>query len=369
MSGSTFGTLFRITTFGESHGLGIGAIIDGCPSGIPLSEEDIQVYLNRRKPGQNPFSTPRVEADVCKILSGVFDGKTTGTPIMVVVENTNQQSGDYSEIASYYRPGHADYPWEMKYGFRDYRGGGRSSGRETTARVIGGAIAAKALSYLGVKICAFTQNIGPIYANKLNLDEISENPFCMPDNQAARLASGYVSEIMEKKDSAGGVIACIVEGMPVGVGEPVFDKLDAELAKAVMSVGAMKGMEIGAGFAAASLTGSTNNDEMYIENGKIAKRSNHSGGISGGMSDGDTIILKVAVKPTSSISSKQRTVNNKLEEIEVEVKGRHDPLIVPRAVVVIESMTAITVFDMMLRNMASKMTHVLKVYGVEKESL
>lgn len=362
MSGSTFGTIFRVTTFGESHGLGIGAIIDGCPSGIPLCEEDIQVYLNRRKPGQNAFSTPRVEADECKIMSGVFEGKTTGTPIMVIVENTNQRSGDYSEIASYYRPGHADYPWDQKFGFRDYRGGGRSSGRETTARVIAGAIAAKALQSLGITVCAFTQNIGPIYATQFNMHEIHENPFCMPDNQAARLASGYVTEIMEKKDSAGGVIACIVDGMPVGVGEPVFDKLDAELAKAVMSVGAMKGMEIGAGFAVASLTGSTNNDEMYIKDGRIAKRSNHSGGISGGMSDGDAIILKVAVKPTSSIAAKQRTVNNQLEEIDIEVKGRHDPLIVPRAVVVIESMTAITIFDMLLRNMASKMENVLKVY-------
>lgn len=363
MAGSTYGNLFRVTTFGESHGNSIGAIIDGCPAGVPLHPMDIQNYLNRRKPGQTKFSTPRVETDECQILSGIFDGKTTGTPIMVMVENTSQRSEDYNEIAHYYRPGHADYTFDQKYGFRDYRGGGRSSGRETIARVIAGAIAAKVLATLNIEVHAFVECIGHIYANRFVLSEREENPFCMPDNQAARIVAGYVSELMAKQDSVGGIITCLVTGMPAGIGEPVFDKLDSELAKAIMSIGAVKGVELGAGFAVAQMTGSQNNDIFTISNGNITKKSNHAGGILGGLSDGSTIILKAAIKPTSSIDATQQTVTKEKEEISISIQGRHDPLIAPRAVVVVESMAAITILDLLLRGMSAKIENLKKIYA------
>ena len=366
MAGSTFGNLFRITTWGESHGAGIGVVIDGCPAGLSLCEEDIQVYLDRRKPGQTKFATSRKESDTCKILSGVFGGKTTGTSIMVMVENTSQRSQDYNDIASYYRPGHADYTYDMKYGFRDYRGGGRSSGRETIGRVIAGAIAAKALKEMHIEVLAFTQSIGPISAKQFCPEDCKKNPFFMPDQQSALLVQGYMEELMARKDSAGGIISCIISGVPVGLGEPVFDKLDAELSKAVMSIGAIKGIEFGAGFAVSQMTGSQNND-AFISDGEgrsihISKRTNHSGGVLGGMSDGSAIIFNAAVKPTPSIAAKQDTVTQSGEEIEVEIHGRHDPLVVPRAVVVVECMAAITVFDMLLRNMTVRMDNLKKVY-------
>ena len=344
MAGSTFGNLFRITTWGESHGAGIGVVIDGCPAGLSLCEEDIQVYLDRRKPGQTKFATSRKESDTCKILSGVFGGKTTGTSIMVMVENTSQRSQDYNDIASYYRPGHADYTYDMKYGFRDYRGGGRSSGRETIGRVIAGAIAAKALKEIHIEVLAFTQSIGPISAKQFCPKDCKKNPFFMPDQQSALLVQGYMEELMARKDSAGGIISCIISGVPVGLGEPVFDKLDAELSKAVMSIGAIKGIEFGAGFAVSQMTGSQNND-AFISDG-----------------EGRSIIFNAAVKPTPSIAAKQDTVTQSGEEIEVEIHGRHDPLVVPRAVVVVECMAAITVFDMLLRNMTVRMDNLKKVY-------
>lgn len=362
MAGSIWGDIFRVSTFGESHGAAIGAIIDGCPAGLELSEEDIQVFLDRRKPGQSSFSTPRVENDKCRILSGIFEGKTTGTPIMVMLENLRQRSSDYSDIASYYRPGHADYTFDMKYGFRDYRGGGRSSGRETAARVIAGAIASKILATMGIEVHAFTQSIGPISAKRFELDECFMNPLYMPDNQAAVIAANYLNELKAEKDSAGGIIACIATGVPAGIGEPVFDKLDAKLAAGIVSIGAVKGIEFGSGFASTMMKGSENNDSFYIEDGQILKRTNNSGGISGGISDGSPIILSAAVKPTSSISKKQRTVNIFREEIDIEVQGRHDPVIVPRAVVVVESMVAITILDSMLKNMSSKLENIQKLY-------
>ena len=366
--GSIYGDIFRISTFGESHGKAIGVIIDGCPSGISLSEEDIQVYLDRRKPGQNPFTTPRKEADLCKILSGVFEGQTTGTPIMVMVENTSQISKDYDNLADIYRPGHADYTFEQKYGIRDYRGGGRSSGRETIARVIAGAVAMKALKELGVNVSAFTQSIGPVHVRQFDIEQCALNPLYMPDYEAALIAQDYVSKLMEEKDSAGGVISCIVRGLPAGIGEPVFDKLDAVLAKAMLSIGAVKGVEFGAGFAATSMKGSESNDVFFVKedekgNKKISKRSNNAGGVLGGISDGSNLIMNVAVKPTSSISSKQFSVNRELEEVELEIGGRHDPLIVPRAVVVVEAMAAISIFDLMLKNMSTKFSNVKKVYS------
>lgn len=364
MAGSTLGNIFRITTWGESHGKGIGVVVDGCPAGLDLCEEDIQAYLDRRKPGQSKYTTPRKEDDKVEILSGVFEGKTTGTPISLVVWNTNQKSKDYSEIASYYRPGHADFGFDSKYGFRDYRGGGRSSGRETIGRVAAGAIAAKLLKELGVSICTYTESIGPvkINPNELNLNEINQNPLYMPDAEAAQKASSYLEACLANQNSSGGVIACQVNGLPVGVGEPVFDKLDANLAKAMFSIGAVKGFEIGDGFAAATATGLENNDAFCIKDGSISKETNHSGGTLGGISDGAPLTMRIAIKPTPSIASTQHTVNKSGEEIDIQIKGRHDPIIVPRAVVVVEAMAALTILDLMLENMSSKLSSIKDFY-------
>lgn len=365
MAGSTFGTIFKITTWGESHGKGIGVVVDGCPAGIDLCEEDIQIFLNRRKPGQSHYSTPRQESDAVEILSGVFEGKTTGTPISLVVYNKNQQSKDYSEIASYYRPGHADYTFDMKYGFRDYRGGGRSSGRETIGRVAAGAIACKILNQLGISLLTYTQSIGPIHVNPAAFDasEITKNPLYMPDKDAAENASAYLDACMAEQNSSGGIIECIVSGMPAGIGDPVFEKLDANLAKAIFSIGAVKGFEIGDGFEAAKATGRTNNDAFIrTSDGSIAKSSNHSGGILGGISDGSDLILRAAIKPTPSIAATQNTVNKAGEEISVNIKGRHDPIIVPRAVVVVEAMTALTIVDLLFTNMSATINGIKEFY-------
>lgn len=363
MAGSTFGNIFKITTWGESHGAGVGVVVDGCPAGLPLCEEDIQLYLNRRKPGQSRYATPRKEDDAVEILSGVFEGKTTGTPISLVVFNKNQRSKDYSQIAEYYRPGHADYPFDAKYGFRDYRGGGRSSGRETIGRVAAGAIAAKILNQLGITLTAYTKSIGDISVSSLNLEEIFNNALYMPDAAAAEKASAYLEECMKNHDSSGGVIECIIDGMPVGIGDPVFEKLDANLAKAVFSIGAVKGFEIGDGFLASFAKGSENNDPFfYDEKGNVCKKTNHAGGILGGMSDGSPIVFRAAIKPTPSIFQKQETINRKGENIEIEIQGRHDPIIVPRAVVVVESMAALTIVDLLFSNMSAKLDSVVDFY-------
>lgn len=364
MAGSTFGTTFKITTWGESHGKGIGVVIDGCPAGLPLCEEDIQIYLNRRKPGQSRFTTPRKEDDAVEILSGIFEGRTTGTPISLIVYNQNQKSKDYSEIASYYRPGHADYTFDEKYGFRDYRGGGRSSGRETIGRVAAGAIAAKILKELGITLTAYTKSIGPVAAETFDADEISNNKLYMPDAQAAKKASLYLEECMKNHDSSGGIIECIVEGLPAGIGDPVFEKLDANLAKAIFSIGAVKGFEIGDGFAVAAAKGSGNNDAFYYkEDQSVCKKTNHAGGILGGISDGSPLIFRAAIKPTPSIFSRQETINKSGENIEIEIKGRHDPVIVPRAVVVVESMAALTILDLLFSNMSARMDSIIDFYG------
>lgn len=363
MAGSTFGNIFKITTWGESHGAGAGVVVDGCPAGLPLCEEDIQLYLNRRKPGQSRYATPRKEDDAVEILSGVFEGKTTGTPISLVVFNKNQRSKDYSQIAEYYRPGHADYPFDAKYGFRDYRGGGRSSGRETIGRVAAGAIAAKILNQLGITLTAYTKSIGDISVSSLNLEEIFNNSLYMPDAAAAEKASAYLEECMKNHDSSGGVIECIIDGMPAGIGDPVFEKLDANLAKAVFSIGAVKGFEIGDGFLASFAKGSENNDPFfYDEKGNVCKKTNHAGGILGGMSDGSPIVFRAAIKPTPSIFQKQETINRKGENIEIEIQGRHDPIIVPRAVVVVESMAALTIVDLLFSNMSAKLDSVVDFY-------
>lgn len=365
MAGSSFGTIFRITTWGESHGKGLGVVVDGCPAGLPLDENDIQKFLNRRKPGQSKFTTPRKEDDAVEILSGVFEGKTTGTPISLVVYNQNQKSKDYSEIASYYRPGHADYTFDQKYGFRDYRGGGRSSGRETIGRVAAGAIAVKILNQLGITFLTYTRSIGPICIAAQNFDatQINENPLYMPDADAAENAENYLNACIAEQNSSGGVVECIIQGVPAGIGDPVFEKLNANLAKAIMSIGAVKGFEIGDGFDVAKATGKNNNDAFRIgADGKTVKTTNHAGGILGGMSDGSDIILRAAIKPTPSIAATQQTVNKNGEEIDVSIKGRHDPIIVPRAVVVVESMAAITLVDSLFTNMSAKMNNLEQFY-------
>ena len=364
MAGSSFGNIFRITTWGESHGKGIGVVVDGCPAGLPLCEEDIQKFLDRRKPGQSKFTTQRNESDTVGIVSGIFEGKTTGTPISMMVWNKDQHSADYSEIASYYRPGHADYCFDEKYGFRDYRGGGRSSGRETIGRVAGGAIAIKILEQMGISFLTYTKSIGPVSidAANFNVDEISNNKLYMPDAYAAAKASDYLEKCLTEQNSSGGIVECIVNGLPVGLGDPVFEKLDANLAKAIVSIGAVKGFEIGDGFVAAEATGLTNNDSFVMENGQVKKATNHSGGTLGGMSDGSPLIFRAAIKPTPSIASTQQTVNKSGEEIDINIKGRHDPIIVPRAVVVVEAMAAITIVDLLFANMTAKLDRIIDFY-------
>lgn len=370
MSGSTIGTLFKVTTWGESHGEGIGVVVDGCPAGLPIKEEVIQTYLNRRRPGQSKYTTQRKEGDLVKILSGVFEGKTTGTPISMIVLNNNQNSSDYNEIANYYRPGHADYTFDKKYGFRDYRGGGRSSGRETIGRVAAGAIAMAILEQLNVSVCAYTKSIGSVTIDykKCSKDNITLNPLSMPDLDAANAAGQLVEEVMNKQDSLGGIIECIISGMPAGIGEPVFDKLDANIGKAVLSIGAVKGIEFGSGFMVSTLTGSVNNDNFrYDKEGKVQKETNHSGGILGGISDGTEIIFRACIKPTPSISTTQSTINKSGENISINIHGRHDPVIVPRAVVVVEAMTAVTLVDMLFTAMTSTMDHIVKHYSPNNE--
>ena len=364
MAGSTFGTIFKITTWGESHGKGVGVVIDGCPSGLPLCEDDIQLFLNRRKPGQSNYSTPRKEDDKVNILSGVFEGKTTGTPISLWVENTSQRSHDYSQIASCYRPGHADFTFDEKYGFRDYRGGGRSSGRETIGRVAAGAVAIQILKEMGIEFTTFTRSIGPVTISEENFDvsSILKTPTYMPDPEASRLAEEYLKECMTNHDSVGGVVECRINGVPAGLGDPVFEKLDANLAKALVSIGSVKAFEIGEGTRASILKGSENNDSFCIDNHHIQKKTNHSGGTLGGISDGSPLVLRAYIKPTPSIFSPQETVTKDGEEVMIQIKGRHDPIIVPRAVVVVESMAALTILDSLLLNMTAKLESVVKFY-------
>ena len=370
MAGSIYGRLFQISTWGESHGKGIGVVIDGCPAGLSLSEEDIQVYLDRRKPGQSQFTTGRKESDMAQIWSGVFEGRTTGTPISILVQNQDQRSRDYGNIMNTYRPGHADYTFDEKYGFRDYRGGGRSSGRETTARVAAGAVAAKILKELGIEVHAYTKAIGPVSVpeNEYHPEEVFQNPIYMPSNAYAQKASAYLEECIKNQDSSGGIIECVITGMPVGIGDTVFEKLDANLAKAMLSIGAVKGFEIGDGFKAADTKGSINNDSFHTKDGRITKDTNHAGGVLGGMSDGSRIIFRAAVKPTPSISQPQSTITKDGENTEMIIKGRHDPVIVPRAVVVAESMAAITILDLLFTNMSARMDKFKSFYGTDVEA-
>ena len=349
---------------GESHGKALGVVVDGCPAGLELNEADIQPYLDRRKPGQSKYTTKRAEGDKVEILSGTFEGVTTGTPIGMVLSNGDQHSKDYDALKDVFRPGHADYGFFAKYGVRDHRGGGRSSGRETAARVCAGAVAAKLLQRFGVKVFAYTKSIGGIAIDSFDIADAAKNPLYMPDRQAAEKAGALIEQMMRERDSVGGVVECRITGVPAGLGSPVFDKLDANLAKAVMSIGAVKGFALGDGFAAAKATGSENNDAFCMAGDRIAKASNHAGGILGGISDGDEIVFTAAFKPTPSIAREQRTVTTGGEEVTISIAGRHDPVVVPRAVVVVESMAAIVLVDAFLENATAKVEYLEKIYGI-----
>ena len=364
MSGSIFGKKFCITTFGESHGEALGVVIDGCPSNIPISLEDIMKDMNRRKPGNAAVATTRKEADQVEILSGVFEGKTTGTPIALLIRNTNQHSGDYSNIKDIFRPSHADYTFHEKYGIRDFRGGGRSSGRETVARVAAGAVAKCILNALGVHVTAYTRSIGPVEVTDKDilLDEILQNPVNMPNNEIAEKALELIKEARAHKDSIGGTVECLVTGLKPGIGETVFDKLDARLAYAIMSIGGVKAFELGEGTNASKMYGSEYNDSFYMDGDQVAKRTNHSGGVLGGMSDGTQVSFKAHFKPTPSIARVQQTITTAHEETMIEIVGRHDPVIVPRAVIVVEAMTALTLVDLILCDLGSNMDQLLKLY-------
>jgi chorismate synthase len=353
--GNTFGHLFRITTFGESHGGGVGVIIDGCPPRLEISEAEIQVDLDRRRPGQSKITTPRKESDTCEILSGVFEGKTLGTPIAILVRNQDARSQDYDEMAVKYRPSHADATYDAKYGIRNWKGGGRSSARETIGRVAAGAIAKKILHQVaGVEIIGYVKRIqnleGIIDPNTVTLEQVESNIVRCPDADCAEKMIDLIDQIRRNKDSIGGVVECVARNVPMGLGEPVFDKLEAELAKAVMSLPASKGFEIGSGFGGTLLTGSEHNDEFYLdETGKLRTRTNRSGGVQGGISNGENIIIRAAFKPTATIGKEQNTVSNAGEETTLAAKGRHDPCVLPRAVPMVEAMVAIVLCDHLLR--------------------
>ena len=364
MSGSSIGKLFSLTTFGESHGKAIGAVIDGCPAGLSLCEDDIQKDLDRRKPGASKYSTKRIEADKCEIISGVFEGKSTGAPIAILIYNKNQTEKDYSDIKEFYRPAHADYTYDMKYSHRDYRGGGRSSGRESAARVAGGAIARKILSEAGIFVTAYTKSIGEFSVpdENINISKRFNNPLVMPDDETYIKASEYLDELMKSGDSSGGICQCVVKGLPAGLGEPVFSKLDAEIAKAIMSIGAVKGIEFGSGFDSANSTGSVNNDLFTSSDGTISKKSNNSGGVLGGISDGSDLVFNIAIKPTPSIGIEQQSVDKHCNIVSKTITGRHDPVIVPRAVVVVEAMACLVLCDLLLQNMSAKLENIKKIY-------
>lgn len=354
-AGNSFGTLFRFTTWGESHGPAIGCVVDGCPSLIPLEESDIQSYLDKRRPGQSRFTTQRQEADAVKILSGVFEGKTTGTPISLMIENIDQRSKDYGDIKDKFRPGHADYTYQMKYGIRDYRGGGRQSARETACRVAAGAIARKILGN-SISIRGALIQIGPhkIDHSRWSWDEVEKNDFFCPDKNTAEQWADYLDDVRKNGSSTGAIIEIVASGVPVGLGEPVYDKLDSDLARAIMSINAVKGVEIGDGFAAAALSGEENSDDMQSENGQVRFASNHAGGILGGISSGQDIVLRFAVKPTSSILTPRKTINQEGQNTEILTKGRHDPCVGIRAVPIGEAMVACVLADHLLRCRASK---------------
>nr|WP_315250460.1 chorismate synthase [uncultured Flavobacterium sp.] len=349
MAGNSYGTLYRVTTFGESHGEALGGIIDGCPSGIQLDLDAIQFEMSRRKPGQSAIVTQRKEPDDVQFLSGIFEGKTTGTPIGFIIPNTNQKSDDYSHIKDNYRPSHADYVYDQKYGFRDYRGGGRSSARETASRVVAGAIAKQMLPE--IKFNAYVSSVGPIFVEKpyqeLDFSKIESNPVRCPDEESAIIMEDYIRQIRKEGDTVGGTVTCVIQNVPIGLGEPVFDKLHAELGKAMLSINAVKGFEFGSGFEGVKMKGSEHND-LYNPDGST--QTNLSGGIQGGISNGMDIYFRVAFKPVATIMQKQESLDNKGNITEMVGKGRHDPCVVPRAVPIVEAMAAIVLADFFLLN-------------------
>lgn len=352
---STYGKIFKIATFGESHGTAIGVVIEGCPAGVVFDLGFIQQELDRRKPGQSRITTQRKEADTVQVLSGVFEDKTTGTPIAMMIWNEDQRSKDYSHISQQYRPSHADYTYQTKYGVRDYRGGGRSSARETAARVAAGALAKLLLKDLGVNVQAYVSQVGKLKLEKeyheLDLSLTDTNAVRCPDPEIASKMFEYIDDIRKQGDSIGGVVSCIVTGTPVGWGEPVFDKLHAELGKAMLSINAVKGFEYGSGFAGVELQGSAHNDAFYTdETGRVRTRTNHSGGIQGGISNGEDIFFRVAFKPVATIMQDQESVNQDGDSITVQGKGRHDPCVLPRAVPIVEAMAALVLADFYLRD-------------------
>lgn len=355
--GSTFGHLFRITTFGESHGGGVGVVIDGCPPLLEISPQEIQVELDRRRPGQSRITTPRQEADTCEILSGVFEGKTLGSPICILVRNKDTRPQDYNEMAQVYRPSHADATYDAKYGIRNWQGGGRSSARETIGRVAAGAIAKKILQQVaGVEIIGYVKQIkdieAPVEPDQVTLEQVESNIVRCPNPVYAQKMIDLIDQIRRTADSIGGVVECVARNVPKGLGEPVFDKLEADLAKGVMSLPASKGFEIGSGFAGTLLTGLEHNDEFYTDNGEIRTVTNRSGGIQGGISNGENIVLRVAFKPTATIGKEQKTVTQEGEEAVLAAKGRHDPCVLPRAVPMVEAMVALVLCDHLLRHQA-----------------
>ena len=352
-----YGTLFKISTFGESHGPAIGVVIDGCPAGLEIEEAFIQSELDRRKPGQSKITTQRKEDDTFKILSGVFEGKSTGTPIAIVIENQDQRSKDYSHIADTFRPSHADYTYEVKYGNRDYRGGGRSSARETAARVAAGAIAKMLLKQSGIAINAFVSQVGELKAphyTQLDLSKTEDNIIRCPDSVTAEKMIALIDQIRLERDTIGGIVTCVIKNTPVGLGEPVFDKLHAELGKAMLSINAVKGFEYGSGFDGIKLRGSQHNDEFYNDGGRVRTKTNHSGGVQGGISNGEDIYFNVAFKPVATIMQDQASVDKQGNEATVSGKGRHDPCVVPRAVPIVEAMAALVLADFVLRGRVAK---------------
>lgn len=353
---SNFGTLFRISTWGESHGGGVGVVVDGCPSRLPLSEADIQVELDRRRPGQSKIVTQRKETDTVEILSGVLDGVTLGTPIAMLVRNEDQRSRDYEELKTKYRPSHADFTYDAKYGVRAWSGGGRASARETIGRVAAGAIAKKVLAGFGVEIVAWVERVQNVESNvdpsTVTLAQVESNIMRCPEADAAERMIAHVEEIRKQGNSVGGTVGCVVRGVPAGWGEPVFDKLEADLAKAVMSLPACKGFEVGSGFAGTYLTGLEHNDPFYPEDGRARTRTNFSGGIQGGISNGEAITLRAAFKPTATVLREQETITNELESTTITGRGRHDPCVLPRAVPMVEAMVALVLVDHALRQRA-----------------
>ena len=348
MSGSSFGSVFKVSTFGESHGPAIGCVIDGCPPNIELSHSDIQFELDRRRPGQSSVTTPRKESDIVEILSGVFEGRTTGAPIGLLIRNADQRSKDYSNIKDVFRPGHADMTFQEKYGIRDYRGGGRSSGRETACRVAAGAIAKKVLLQHGISFIAHTSQVGELKASTIDLAEIENNPVRCADPVVALEMVALIEKLAAEGDSIGGAVSLLIKGLPIGLGDPVFDKFDAVLSHALMSIGTIKGIEFGEGFDAVTMRGSDHNDKFIPTDDGITTETNHAGGILGGITNGQDVICRLAIKPPSSISKAQDTVTKDGREAEISVTGRHDPCICPRVVPVVESMAAIVVLDRLL---------------------